>query len=61
MEELLNLLQEGTTSTIEGLLGIAPELSLKEQETLAEHSSVVPPDVVIEISVTNYGMPLVTF
>jgi flagellar motor switch protein FliN len=53
VDAFIELLQEGTVSTIEGLLGIAPEISLKEQEDLAEHSSVVPPDVVIDISVTG--------
>jgi len=53
MDNFINLLKDGTVSTIEGLLGMVPEVTLKEKEELQEHSSIVPPAVIVEIDVTG--------
>lgn len=51
MDNFIELLKDGTVSTIDGLLGMAPEVTLKEKEELQEHSSVVPPAVLVDIDV----------
>jgi len=53
VDNFINLLKDGTVSTIEGLLGMAPEIELKDKEELQEHSSIVPPAVIVEIDVTG--------
>jgi len=55
MDNFIELLKSGTVSTIEGLLGMAPEISLKEREELQEHSSIVPPAVIVEVDVEGEG------
>lgn len=49
----VELLQKEIIATVNGLLGTAPEVSLKEEEKLNEHSSVIPPAAVIEIGVSG--------
>ncbi len=51
MDNFIELLKDGTVSTIDGLLGMAPDVTLKEREELQEHSSVVPPAVLVDIDV----------
>lgn len=51
MDNFIELLKDGTVSTIDGLLGMAPDVMLKEREELQEHSSVVPPAVLVDIDV----------
>lgn len=51
MESFIELLKDGTVSTIDGLLGMAPDVTLKDREELQEHSSVVPPAVLVDIDV----------
>jgi flagellar motor switch protein FliN/FliY len=55
MDNFIELIKEGTISTIEGLLGMAPEVSLKDREELQEHSTVVPPAVLVDITVEGEG------
>lgn len=55
MDNFIELLKDGTVSTIDGLLGMAPDVSLKDREELQEHSSVVPPAVLIDIDVEGEG------
>ncbi|MGE4296027.1 MAG: flagellar motor switch protein FliY [Campylobacterales bacterium] len=49
----VELLQKEIIATVNGLLGTAPEVSLKEEEKLNEHSSIIPPAAVIELSVSG--------
>lgn len=47
----VELLQKEIVATVNGLLGTAPTVSLKDEEVLTEHSSVIPPAAVMQISV----------
>jgi flagellar motor switch protein FliN/FliY len=49
----IELLQKEIEGTISGLLGSPPEVSLKEEELLNEHSSVIPPAATIDIEVSG--------
>jgi len=53
VDNFINLLKENTISTIEGLLGMAPEVNLKEKEDLDADSSIVPPAAVIDVDITG--------
>ncbi|MDR0747027.1 MAG: flagellar motor switch protein FliY [Helicobacteraceae bacterium] len=49
----IEILQKEMVATVNGLLGKAPDVSLKEEQTLNEHSSIVPPATVIDLSVSG--------
>ena len=51
MDNFIQILKEGVKSTIEGLLGIQPEVDLKEREELKEHSTFGPPAAIIDIDI----------
>jgi len=53
MTNFIDLLQKEMTSTVEGLMGKTPEVSLKSRDTLTELSNIVPPMVVANVSVTG--------
>ena len=53
MDNFIDLLKNNTISTIEGLLGMAPEVNLKGKEELDSDSSTVPPAAVIDVDVTG--------
>lgn len=53
MDNFIELLQSETTATIEGLLGIAPEVTLKDREELTDDSNILPPQTVIEVEVSG--------
>ncbi len=49
----VELLLKEIEGTISGLLGSPPQVSLKEEELLNEHSNVIPPAASIEIEVSG--------
>ncbi|MDR3162447.1 MAG: flagellar motor switch protein FliY [Helicobacteraceae bacterium] len=51
--KFIEILQKEMIATVNGLLGKAPDVSLKEEQTLNEHSSIVPPAAVIDLSVSG--------
>lgn len=51
MDSFINLLKENIISTIEGLLGMAPEVQIKEQEDLDTDSSAPPPAAIVDVEV----------
>ena len=53
MNDFIELIKDNTVSTVEGLLGIAPEIDLKEAEDLQENATIVPPAAVIDIDVSG--------
>ncbi len=55
MEHFIELLQNAMVSTLEGLLGKLPEISLKDNEVLQEHSNVVPPAALVDVNVDGGG------
>ena len=55
MDNFIELLKNGTISTIEGLLGTPPEVNLKDNEVLQEHSNVIPPAVLVDVSIGGEG------
>lgn len=53
MNEFIELFKKETIGTIEGLTGQAPELELKEEETISIVSNIIPPTAVIKAEVTG--------
>ena len=53
MNEFIKLFESETIATIEGLTGQAPNLELKEEETLSIVSNVIPPTAVISAEVSG--------
>jgi flagellar motor switch protein FliN len=53
MTNFIDLLQKEMASTVEGLMGKTPEISLKSRESLSELSNVVPPMVLAKVSVNG--------
>lgn len=47
----VELLQKEIIATVNGLLGTAPTVTLRDEEMLTEHSSVIPPAAVMSIAV----------
>ena len=53
MNEFVELFKNETIGTIEGLTGQAPELELKEEETISIVSNIIPPTAIIKAEVTG--------
>jgi flagellar motor switch protein FliN/FliY len=53
MSEFIKLFEEETISTIEALLGEAPNLSLKEEQELTILSNIIPPVILLHILVSG--------
>lgn len=53
MDNFIELLRKESVATIEGLIGRAPDLTLKNKEELSELSNIIPPMVVMNVSVSG--------
>ncbi|MEA1983219.1 MAG: flagellar motor switch protein FliY [Campylobacterota bacterium] len=53
MSEFMKLFEDETAATIEALVGAAPSLELKEEQELSIISTIVPPIVLVKLSVTG--------
>ncbi|QOP45290.1 flagellar motor switch protein FliY [Sulfurimonas paralvinellae] len=53
MSDFIKLFEEETVGTIEALVGTAPSLELKEEQELSIISNIVPPIVLVKISITG--------
>lgn len=53
MSDFMKLFQDETVGTIEALVGESPSLSLKEEQELSIISNIVPPIVLLKISVSG--------
>jgi flagellar motor switch protein FliN/FliY len=53
MNEFIKLFENETTGTIEALIGQAPTLELKEEQDLSIISNIVPPIVLLELSISG--------
>ena len=53
MSEFMNLFESETIATVEALVGQAPNLELKEEQELSIISNIVPPIVLLKISVSG--------
>ncbi|MDF1879404.1 flagellar motor switch protein FliY [Sulfurimonas sp. SAG-AH-194-C20] len=53
MSEFMKLFEDETVATIEALIGTAPSLELKEEQELSIISNIVPPIVLVKLSVSG--------
>ena len=53
MNEFIKLFENETAGTIEALIGQAPTLELKEEQDLSIISNIVPPIVLLELSISG--------
>jgi flagellar motor switch protein FliN/FliY len=53
MSEFIKLFENETVGTIEALIGEAPSLELKEEQELSIISNIIPPIVLVKISVSG--------
>ncbi len=53
MNNFMKLFEDETVSTIEALVGQAPTIDLKEEQTLSIISNIVPPIVIAKLSVSG--------
>jgi flagellar motor switch protein FliN/FliY len=53
MSEFMKLFEDETAATIEALVGVAPSLELKEEQELSIISNIIPPIVLVKISVSG--------
>jgi flagellar motor switch protein FliN/FliY len=53
MSEFMKLFENESTGTIEALIGEAPSLELKEEQELSIISNIIPPIVIVKISVSG--------
>ncbi|MDF1876395.1 flagellar motor switch protein FliY [Sulfurimonas sp. SAG-AH-194-L11] len=53
MSEFMKLFEDETVATIEALVGVAPSLELKEEQELSIISNIVPPIVLVKLSVSG--------
>lgn len=53
MEEFIKLFERETVATIESLIGQAPSLIKKEEESISIISNIIPPIALVKISVTG--------
>lgn len=51
MDNFINILKDSIISTIGGLLGMPPDVQLKDKEELQEHSTIIPPAAIVDIEV----------
>ena len=53
MSEFIKLFENETVGTIEALIGEAPSLELKEEQELSIISNIIPPIVLVKISISG--------
>ncbi len=53
MSEFIKLFEDETAGTIEALIGEAPSLELKEEQELSIISNIIPPIVLVKISISG--------
>jgi flagellar motor switch protein FliN/FliY len=53
MNKFIKLFENETIGTIEALIGQAPTLELKEEQDLSIISNIVPPIVLLELSISG--------
>jgi len=53
MSDFMKLFEDETVGTIEALVGIAPSLTLKEEQELSIISNIVPPIVLVKLKVSG--------
>jgi len=53
MSDFIKLFEDETVGTIEALVGVAPSLSLKEEQELSIISNIVPPIVLVKLKVSG--------
>jgi flagellar motor switch protein FliN/FliY len=53
MSDFMKLFESETVGTLEALVGAAPSLELKEEQTLSIISNIIPPIVLLRISVSG--------
>ena len=53
MSDFMKLFEDETVGTIEALVGQAPTLELKEEQTLSIISNIIPPIVLLKLSVSG--------
>ena len=53
MSEFMKLFEDETAATIEALVGVAPSLELKEEQELSIISNIVPPIVLVKVTVSG--------
>jgi len=53
MSDFMKLIESETVATIEALIGVAPQLELKEEQDLSIISNIIPPIVLARVDVTG--------
>lgn len=53
MSDFMKLFEDETVATIEALIGQAPSLELKEEQELSIISNIIPPIVLLNITVSG--------
>lgn len=53
MNDFMKLFENETVGTVEALIGQAPEIDLKEEQELSIISNIIPPIILLEISVSG--------
>lgn len=53
MSDFMKLFEDETVGTIEALVGMAPSLELKEEQNLSIISNIIPPIVLLKLSVSG--------
>jgi len=56
MSSLISLFESEVVSTIEGLIGQAPSMTLKEEEVVSVVSNIIPPTSLTHIEVSDAGV-----
>ena len=53
MSDFMKLFEDETTGTIEALVGVAPSVSLKEEQEISIISNIIPPIVLVKLKVSG--------
>jgi len=53
MSDFIKLLEDEIVTTVESMIGVAPSLTLKEQQELNMMANIIPPIVLIKLSVSG--------
>ena len=53
MDNFLELLEREIIATIEGLIGVKPDVKVKSKEPLSEFSNIVAPLVVVDVAASG--------
>ncbi len=53
MSDFIKLLEDEIVTTIESMIGVAPSLTLKEQQELNMMANIIPPIVLVKLSVSG--------